>query len=83
MANKFDLEYQYQLYLQRVGLDESLMHQVQKKETKQAFYGACGQILILLRDDLSTLDEKKAMNAFQNLYNQVSNYFLNTTKQLN
>ncbi len=83
MANQFDLEYQYQLYLQRVGLDENRMHPVQKRETKQAFYGACGQILVLLRDDLSTLDEKKAMNAFQNLYNQVSNYFISITKQLN
>jgi len=84
MANKtFDLKHQYQLYLKRVGLKEENMHHVQSKETRQAFMGACGQMLILLRDDLGELEESKAIETMQDMINQVQNYFMKATNKMN
>ncbi len=79
----FDLIHQYQLYLERVGLKEPNMHPVQRTETKRAFIGACGQMLILLRDDLGALEESKAIETMQDMMNQVGNYFMKETNKLN
>jgi len=80
---EFNLEHQYQLYLERVKLKESQMPPIQRKELKRAFMGACGQMLILLRDDLGELSENEAIETLQDLHNQVSNYWLAETKQVN
>lgn len=67
-----DLEVQWKLYLERVGHSEEKMHPQQKAETKRAFFGACGQILILFRDVLgSEEDEDKAVLQMEDLFNQV------------
>lgn len=81
--NEFNLEHQYQLYLERVALNEKKMHPEQKKQLRQTFFGACGQILILLRDDLSNLDESKAIDTMQDMINQVGNYFLSESNKTN
>jgi len=79
----FDLEHQYQLYLQRVGLKEKNMHPTQRTETKRAFIGACGQMLVLLRDNLGALEENKAVEAMQDMINQTITYFMKETNKLN
>lgn len=79
----FDLEHQYRLYLDRVGLKEANMHPVQKIETRRAFMGACGQMLILLRDDLGSLEESKATETMQDMINQVQVHFMKETNKLN
>lgn len=79
----FDLEHQYQLYLERVGLKEANMHPVQKTETRRAFMGACGQMLILLRDDLGALEESKAIETMQDMINQVQVHFMKETNKFN
>jgi hypothetical protein len=73
---EFNLEKQYQSYLQRVALKESEMHPEQKKQVRQAFMGACGQMLVLLRDEISKLSEEEAIDKFQDMMNQVGDYFL-------
>lgn len=73
-----ELEDQYQLYLKRVGLSEKNMHPVQRTETKRAFMGACGQILVLFRDVLGAIeDEDKAVLHMEDLFNQVQIYWRN------
>lgn len=79
----FDLEYQYQLYLKRVGLTEAQMHPEQKKQLRQAFMGACGQIILLLRDEVGKLEEAEAIKVMQDMMNQVGTYFMKETKKLN
>lgn len=79
----FNLENQYQLYLERVGLKEANMHPVQRTETKRAFIGACGQMLILLRDDLGALEESKAIETMQDMINQAGEYFMKESNKLN
>lgn len=80
---QFDLNHQYSLYCQRVGLSEDKMHPQQKVETKRAFMGACGQMLIMLRDDLGALPEDKAVEQMESMMNQVGEYFLKETNKLN
>ena len=80
---EFNLEHQYQLYMQRMALSESTMHPQQKIQLRQTFYGASGQMLILLRDDLSKLEEDKAMETMQDLINQVANFFFAETNKMN
>jgi hypothetical protein len=72
---KFNLEYQYQLYLQRMALSEDKMHPEQQKQLRQTFMGACGQILVMLRDDIPELEENKACNVLDDMMNQVSVFF--------
>jgi hypothetical protein len=71
----FDLNHQYQLYLQRVGLKESTMHSQQKRETKRAFMGACGILLILFKEEFPKMKEAQAVDALQSMINQVGQFF--------
>jgi hypothetical protein len=71
---QFNIEFQYQAYLKRVGLKEVNMHPIQRQETKRAFMGAVGQMLVLLRDDLSELEEDVAVMHLENMTQQVG-YF--------
>lgn len=71
----FILENQYQMYLKRMALKESDMHKEQKKQLREAFFGACGQIIMLLRDEVSKLEEPEAVEVMQNMIRQVFNHF--------
>jgi len=73
--DKYDLENQYQLYLKRVGLVDSKMAPLQKKQLRQTFMGAYGQLLMLLRDDITKMEDNVAVLTIQNMFNQVANYF--------
>jgi hypothetical protein len=81
--SKFNLETQYQLYLQRVGLKEQDMHPIQKQQLKHAFMGGIGQLLILQRDDLTKLHEDDGAEVLQNMLNEVGNYLLTESGQQN
>jgi len=72
---QFDLESQYQQYLKRVGLVENKMAPLQKKQLRQTFFGACGALLMLLKNDITPLPEDQAVLALEDMINQVANYF--------
>lgn len=74
--NQFDLNNQWKAYLKRGGLKEEEMNPIQCQEMKRAFYGACGQMLILLRDGISPLTDKEGMNAIKNMFDQVGNFWM-------
>lgn len=81
---KFNLEHQYQLFLERMALSEDNMHPQQKVQLKQTFYGACGQMLVLFRDDIGSIkDEQEAVNTLKDMFNQVGQFFINETNQQN
>lgn len=73
----FNIQNQYLKYLNRVKLNVNTMHPVQKIQVKQAFYGAVGQMLILMRDEIGTLPEDKAVLVFEDMLNQVGEYWNN------
>jgi hypothetical protein len=79
--NIFSIEAQYQLYLQRISLKEENMHPQQRTQLRQTFYGACGQMLLLLRDDVARLEENHGILVMQDMLDQVGNYFLNAQNQ--
>lgn len=77
----FNIEKQYQLYLKRVNLKEEQMPPDQQRELRQAFYAACGQLLLVMRDDLSGLTELKAFETLDDMLNQVKQFFKSITGQ--
>lgn len=83
MKKIFNLNYQYKLYIERCGLKEYQLSFVQNQEMKRAFFGACGQILLILRDDVSEFDEDKAIEIMQNMLNQVSDFFIKEQNKQN
>ncbi len=83
MKKIFKLEHQYQLYLERVNLSEDKMHSEQSKQLRQAFMGACGQLIILLRDDMAALPEKEGVKIMEAMLNEIVDYFLTLSGKQN
>jgi len=80
---EFDLEHQYQLYLKRVALSEDNMHPEQKKQLRQTFMGACGQMIFLLRDEVGALSTDDGIEALESMKRQVGDYFMKQTNKYN
>lgn len=74
---KFNLENQYLMYLKRVNLKINEMHPVQRIQVKQAFYGAVGQMIILMRDDIAPLKLNHVVKVLENMLKQVGDYWTN------
>lgn len=66
-----------------VNLKENEMGTNQRTIMKRVFMGACGQMLVILRDELSKLDEDAAVEKLQMMFNQVSDYFMKETNRYN
>lgn len=75
MDTTFDIEYQYQFYLKRVGLDEKKMGEDQRAEMRAAFFGAAGIMLILLRDDFLVMPPEARGKILSVMIDQVSVFF--------
>lgn len=80
---RFNLDTEYQKYLDLIGVKEAQMNPIQRVETKKAFYGGCGQILLVLRDGISFLPENEAMAEMQSLLNQAKEFWMEEVKQYN
>lgn len=78
-----DIEAQWQKYLKLVGLEEAKLPDNQRIEMKQVFFGAFGQLLILVRDEMGVLEEETAMDVFQYLMDQVGVFFLRASDRQN
>jgi predicted membrane protein len=67
----FNIEEQYQVYLKQVGLEESKMIDVQRKQLRETFFGAFGIVSIILQDqDIKTTDLSN------DLRKQVTKFFM-------
>lgn len=82
MKNELSIKYQFEQYLKMAGLDKNKMHTIQYIEMRKTFFGAFGQALIVLRDELND-DEDIAIDQLQNMLNQVGDFFLNESQKLN
>lgn len=58
LPKDFDLNHQWGLFLERCGISAITMPEDQHREMKRAFFGACGQLLILLRDEVGDYGDK-------------------------
>jgi hypothetical protein len=76
MQEYLTVEQQYQLYLKRVALSEDTMHPQQRIQLRQTFFGAWGQALIFMRDDVgSEEDEERAIDVLKTHEKEVMDYF--------
>lgn len=74
--DNFNLENQYQIFLQKIGLDENEIPSQQKKQLKLIFMVACRQILILLRDEVSLLDDDEGVKVMKGIIDQAKDFIL-------
>jgi hypothetical protein len=74
---------QYQLYLKKVGFDESKMNPIMASELKRCFMGACGQILLICCNDVAALDDDMAMVMLDDMLKQVKDFFINESLEKN
>lgn len=75
-----NLQHQYLLYLKRIGASEEKFGDIQRIETKRAFYGGFGQALMSFREDLAE-DEEEAIHELQTMYDQVREFFEREVKE--
>ncbi len=80
LMEKFNIEHQFMLYLERVGLNALTMDPIQLQETRRAFYGAAGQMLLLVRDDITELSDIVAGLALHSMLTQVVVFWENEVK---
>lgn len=73
--NKFDLEHQYQLFLQRLDLTENEMPADQRKETKRTFMAALGIMLVICVEDLDAFKNPLTTEAVPHMFDQVNEFF--------
>jgi hypothetical protein len=77
MPNVLNLDNQWKFYLEKVGLKEEDMDPIQKSEMKKCFMAACGQMLILLRDEVAMKHtEEEGAKILEDMINQVANFFI-------
>lgn len=62
---------QWNDFLERCQIDQAKMPANQHREMKRAFFGAAGQLLIYMRDDLGAESEEKAAAIFQEMLDEV------------
>ena len=72
---KLDLDNQYAAFLQRMALDESTMPEVQRTETKRAFYAGFGQMLIVLMEEMDFGKNPQTFVYTQYMVAQIRKFF--------
>lgn len=80
---EINLEYQWKQYLKRVRMEHVVMSAVQEQEMRRAFFVACGQMLVLLRDDVSLLPDEDAVVCMQDMMNQIQAFWQNEVRKHN
>lgn len=77
VIDQFNLEKQFDAYLERMGLDRRKMALFQLRETKRAFYGAWGQLIVLLNDqNTNLLTEKEVADLYYAMAKQISDFMI-------
>lgn len=76
----FDMEHQWQLFLERCDLTGPLPED-QQREMRKAFFGSAGQLLLLMRDDISELRMDEGVQVMKRLLNQVGQFWENALKE--
>ena len=80
MSKEFNVEHQFELYLQRVDLASKVLTAVQYQEMKRAFYGAWGQQLLLMNRSKISSDVKRSV--ISKMVSEVSKFWQSETDRL-
>lgn len=76
----FIVEEQFQEYCRRCQLDLDACSPTQAIEMRRTFYGAVGQLLIYLRDDLADGSEDDGVVELERIWQQVHTFWLRQGK---
>ena len=79
----FNIENRFQFYLQMVKLDPDKISIVQLQEMRRTFFGACGILMELMKNQVSELSEDDAIIKMLDLEKQVSNFFIGQDNNYN
>ncbi len=71
----FSVSWQFMEYAKRVKLDRLSASSTQWTETRRAFYGAWGQMLFMLRDELSDLDDDDGIEVLEQMKTEVTRFW--------
>lgn len=75
MPDPFDLNFQFYLYLKKLGLDPRTIPFGQYGEIKRAFYGGVGQMLMIIAMKLSELSDDDANERTLYLTQQITEFW--------
>jgi hypothetical protein len=75
IPQQFNIDSQFDLYLNLVKLDKRKMPSVQLRELRRAFYGAIGINLITQRDKLTEFSDDQGILILDYQLRQVSEYW--------
>ena len=75
VKKKPQIQAQFDLYLEKMGLTQSQMSDVQYIETRRAFYAGFGQLLILLLGDIADMPEEESINTLDELLTESQEFF--------
>lgn len=70
IRQSFDIEAEFNLYLERMGLADKAMPAIQYRMLKDAFYGAISQYLAWFQDDAYQLPEETVIEGVQKTWQQ-------------
>lgn len=65
----------YSDYLKRIELSEDKMIPTQRLQTKQAFYAGISSLMVMQREDLTTIPEDDAVNVLDSIWKECINYW--------
>jgi hypothetical protein len=77
------IENQFQEYLKRMELHESLMHPTQLTELRRAFFGGTGQLLVQLAENVSKMPPKQSIKVLDDMLNQVHKFWDDEKEKVN
>lgn len=77
------IEFMFNQYLMMVKLDRLDKNGIQYKETKRAYYGAIGQLLLIQRDELTQLSDNEAADTLESLLKETTDYWSDQLKDNN
>lgn len=72
---KFNLELRFQEYLKQTKQSPTRMAPGQLREMRRVYFGACGHLLALLRDEVAKMPEDDGVVAVADLWTQVGNFW--------
>ena len=73
---EYTADHLWKQYLKLVGLDVNKMPMIQVRETKRAFYGALGNLIVMMRELPD--DDEKAADILSELEREVAGFWSNT-----
>lgn len=74
------IEDMYQQYLKKVKLEESKMPEVQKKETRRAFFGGASSTLAAVTDDEMD-DVERGIDIIGSMFDECAEFWREQTKE--